>query len=126
MLVELCVEGVHRSLVGPDIALVSRPISSIVNHVSGDMKNRQSKQSSHMTYCLDKVKKKYLLLEEFECDLGHDALELPAWRLVQLLDLFCTFGLSLKFSPKVSLQDLGEKSNPWCHLTRLQKVWTHL
>ena len=61
----------------------------------------------------------YLLLEEFECDLGHDALELPARRLVQLLDLLCAFRLGLELSAEVCLEDLGEESNPWCHLTWL-------
>jgi hypothetical protein len=43
-----------------------------------------------------------------------------------LLDLLCAFGLGLELSTEVCLEDLGEESNPWCHLAWLQEVWAHL
>lgn len=63
--------------------------------------------------------------EEFEGDVGHDALQAPARALVQGLDLVDPVHLGFELGTKVGFQDAAEEVHPWGDFARLQKVGAH-
>jgi hypothetical protein len=68
----------------------------------------------------------YLLLKEFEGDLGDDALEFPLRVLVQLLYLVGIFGRGFEFRGKRLVQDRDEKGDPGGDFLWLQKIGANI
>ncbi len=63
-------------------------------------------------------------MQEFQGDLGHDALQLPDGRLVQRFDLVLAFCRSLEFWAQLGVQDLPEERCPRCQLSLLEQIGT--
>ena len=67
-----------------------------------------------------------LLFEEFEGDLGNDALEHPVWLLVESFDLAMGLSWSDELGRELCLQNLAEKLDPGSDSLGLQKVRSDL
>ena len=63
-----------------------------------------------------------LLLEEFEGDLGNDALQDPVGLLVERFDLGVRFGQRRELGWKLHFENLAEELDPGGHFLRLQQV----
>ena len=64
-------------------------------------------------------------MEELEGNLGHDALELPGWTLVEGFDRLMTLCWCLEFWAEVEFKDLLEETDPWSELAWLGEIWSY-